>query len=161
MEKPLSRRWVRQRDSLRRSGNSHSTAGSAAIEFALVFLFLWGLGTGVFRIGYSIYLYQSLSSAVAGAARYAAHVDFDSPAHTFVARVRNVGAYGSPTGGSAPLAPSLVPANFQVTWATDSKGVPLTMTLSLVNYSANGVFQNFSMNGKPSITVRFAGRYKT
>jgi len=136
-------------------------AGNAALEFALVFLLLWGLLTGVFRIGYSIFLYQSLSSAIAGAARYAAHVDFDSPSHAFAARVRNVAVYGSPTGGTTPLAPSLAPGNIQVTWTSDSRGVPLTMTVSVMNYSASAIFQTFQANGNPSITVRFAGRYKT
>ena len=47
-------------------------SGSATVEFALSFLLLWAFMSGAFRVGYSIYVYQSLVSAVASAARYAA-----------------------------------------------------------------------------------------
>jgi Flp pilus assembly protein TadG len=136
-------------------------AGSAAIEFALTFLLLWLLLAGVFRFGYSMFVYESLVSAVAGAGRYAARVDFDSPGHTFVAKVKNVAVYGNPAGGTNPLAPGLTPANVDVTWTVDAVGVPLTLTVSVVNYSVNAVFQTFTWSGKPSVTVRFAGAYTT
>ncbi len=135
--------------------------GSAAIEFALTFLLLWALLAGVFRFGYSMFVYESLVSAVAGAARYAARVDFDSPGHTFIAKVKNVAVYGSPAGGTRPLAPGMTPANVNVTWTVDEVGVPVTLTVSVVDYSVNAVFQTFTWSGKPSVTVRFAGSYTT
>lgn len=136
-------------------------SGSATVEFALSFLLLWAFMSGAFRVGYSIYVYQSLVSAVASAARYAAHVDFDAAGHTFVTSVRNMAAYGSPTLGTATLAPGLGPANISVTWTTDDAGMPHTMTVSVVNYTVGAVFQTFTWNGKPSVTVRWAGRYLT
>jgi Flp pilus assembly protein TadG len=136
-----------------------AAAGSAVIEFALTFMLLWLLLGGAFRFGYSMYVYESLVSAVAGAARYAARVDFDSPGHAFIDKVKNMAAYGSPVSGTAPLAPGLTTANVRVVWATDASGYPTTMTVSIVNYSVNAVFQTFAWDGKPSVTVRFAGRY--
>ena len=127
----------------------------------MVFGLLWLLLAGGFRIGYSIYLYQSLLSSVAGAARYAARVDFDEPNHTFVAAVRNMAVYGSPTGGTAPLAPGLGTGNISVTWTTDGKGVPLVITVAVTGYTANAVFQSLTWSGKPSVAVRFAGSYKS
>ena len=135
-------------------------SGIAAVEFALTFGLLWLLLSGGFRLGYSIYLYQVLEDAVAGAARYAAHVDFDEPNHTFIAAVQNMAAYGSPAAGGATLAPGLAPANISVTWATDAKGVPVTLTLAVTGYSVNALFQTFTWSGKPRITVRYAGSYK-
>ncbi len=135
--------------------------GNAVIEFALVFGLLWLLLAGTFRVGYSIYLYQSVLNAMAGAARYAARVDFDEPHHTFAAAVRNVAVYGSPAGGSVPLAPGLTTSNILVTWTVDAKGVPATISVSVGGYSVNAVFQSFTLSGKPSVTVRYAGSYKS
>jgi Flp pilus assembly protein TadG len=135
--------------------------GNAVIEFALTFGLLWMLLGGCFKLGYSIFLYQSLLNAVAGAARYAARVDFDEPNHTFAAAVKNMAAYGDPAGGTVPLAPGLTPAQIQVAWEYDTKGVPQTITVCAVNYTVNAVFQSFTWSGKPSVTVRYAGSYKS
>ena len=116
---------------------------------------------GCFKIGYSIYLYQGLVSALAGAARYAARVDFDEPNHAFVQTIANVAVYGNPAGGSVPLAPGLTTGNIAVAWAYDAKSVPVTITISVTGYSVNALFQSFTWSGKPSITVRYAGSYKS
>jgi Flp pilus assembly protein TadG len=137
-----------------------STAGNAAIELALTFLLLWMLFGGAFRFGYSIYIYESLVSQVANAARYASRVDFDT-GHTFVSAVQKMAVYGSPAGGLSALVPGLTTANINVTWTTDSTGLPLSMTVSLNNYTVNTLFQSFTWSGKPAFTVRFAGRYVT
>lgn len=135
--------------------------GSAVVEFALTFGLLWLLVSGAFRLGYAIYLYQSLEDALAGAARYAARVDFDAPAHTFIPAVRNMAVYGAPAGGGTALVPGLAPSNVSVTWTTDAKGIPVTLTLAITGYTANALFQTFTWSGKPRITVRYAGSYKS
>lgn len=137
------------------------TAGMATVEFGLAFLLLWLLLGGTFRVGYSMYVYESLVSAVAGAARYAARVDFDSPGHAFVTNVKNMAVYGSPGTGTAALTPGLQTGNIGVTWTTDDQGVPLTITVSVTGYTVNALFQSFTWSGKPSVTVRYAGTYKT
>jgi Flp pilus assembly protein TadG len=136
-------------------------SGTAVIEFALVFALLWLILGGVFRIGYSIYLYQSLMAAVSGAARYASRVDFDDPDHAFIPAVKNMAVYGSPAGGTLPLVPGLEPSQISVTWAVDLKGVPSTISVAVTGYRANALFQTFTWNGKPSVTVRYAGSYKS
>jgi len=135
--------------------------GMAVVEFGLVFGLLWLLLSGCFRLGYSIYLYQSLVSSVAGAARYASRVDFDEPGHTFAASVKNMAVYGNPAGGMVPIVPGLAAANISVTWSVDAQGVPMTITVKVVNYSVNAVFQSFTWSGKPSVTVCYAGSYKS
>jgi len=135
--------------------------GTSAVEFALSSTLLWLLLSGGFRYGYSVYAYESLLNAVAGAARYAARVDFDEPGHTFITGVKNMAVYGSPTGGGSPLAPELSAANVQVTWTSDATGLPLTIRVSIINYTVHPVFHSLSWSGKPSVTVRFSGRYVT
>jgi Flp pilus assembly protein TadG len=136
-----------------------SNRGSAAIEFALSFTLLWLLLSGAFRVGYAIYAYESLLNAVAGAARYAARVEFDEPNHLFVSSVKNMAVYGSPTGGGTPLAPELGIGNITVTWTKDNTGLPLTITVAVTGYSVHPVFQTVAWTGKPSVTVHFSGRY--
>jgi Flp pilus assembly protein TadG len=133
----------------------------AMVEFALVFGLLWLLLSGCFRLGYSIYVYQSLLNAVAGAARFASHVDFDEPNHAFIGPVKNMAVYGSPAGGALPLAPGLAASNISVTWAVDTKGVPVTLTVAVTGYCVNAVFQSFTFSGKPSVTVYYAGSFKS
>jgi len=140
---------------------TRSRAGNAAIEFCLVFLLLFALLSGAFRLGYSMFIYESLSTAMAGAARFAARSDFDSPNHSFAARVKNVSVYGSPLGGGAALVPGLQTSDITVTWTTDDSGVPSSITVGIGTFSVNAIFQTFTWTGKPSATVRFAGRYIT
>jgi Flp pilus assembly protein TadG len=139
----------------------HSRAGNAAIEFALVFGLLWMILSGCFRLGYSIYIYESVLNAIAGAARYAARVDFDEPNHIFITGVRNMAVYGNPSGGTTPLAPGLATGNISVDWTYDAKSIPVTIRVSVTGYSVNALFQTFTWSGKPSVTVRYAGSYKS
>jgi Flp pilus assembly protein TadG len=133
----------------------------AVVEFALAFGLLWLLLSGCFRLGYSIYLYQSLLNALSGAARYAARVDFDEPSHTFVVGVQKMAVYGNPAGGVAAQVPGLATGNISVSWTVDTKGVPETITVRVIDYSVNAVFQSFKWSGKPSVTVCYAGSYKS
>jgi len=134
-----------------------SRRGSVALEFALSLSLLWLLLYNGFRFGYSIYAYESLLNAVAGAARYAARTDYDA---TFATRVSNMAVYGTPAGGGSPLAPQLDPRNVSVV-PTPATGVPLTITVSIINYPLKPGFQSLSWSGKPSVTVRYAGSYKS
>jgi Flp pilus assembly protein TadG len=141
--------------------NGPSRSGMAVVEFALAFGLLWLLLSGCFRLGYSIYLYQSLLNAVAGAARYAARVDFDEPNHTFVGAVQKMAVYGNPAGGTMALVLGLTTGNVSVTWTVDTKGVPETITVRITGYNVNAVFQSFTWSGKPGVTICYAGSYKS
>jgi Flp pilus assembly protein TadG len=136
------------------------TRGNTVIEFSLLFLLFWILVSGCFRVAYPAYVYSSLAGAVDGGARYAARVPFDAPTHTFVTKVANMAAYGSPNGSGAALAPGLTASNISVTWTTDTSGAPVTMRVAITGYSVNALFQTFTFSGKPAVTVRYAGTYK-
>lgn len=138
-----------------------SRRGSAAVEFALSFAVLWAIFAGVFQFGYSMYVYNSLAGAVADAAMFAARTDFDEPGHQFVARLTNLVVYGSPAGGSTPLAPGLKPEHVRVSWTKDSSGYPLTITISISGYSLDAIFSRYAFNGKPRTTAPFLGTYKS
>lgn len=138
-----------------------SRHGSVAVEFALSFAMLWAVFAGVFQFGYSMYVYNSLASAVADAAMFAARTDFDEPDHLFAARLKNFVVYGTPAGGDRPLAPGLKPEHVSITWTKDASGYPLTITISITGYSLDAIFSRYSFSGRPRTTVPFLGTYKS
>lgn len=138
-----------------------SQRGNAILEFALSFTLLWTVFSGVFQFGYSMYVYNSLATAVTEGAHYAARVDFDSPGYTFVNQVKNMVVYGSPTGGGTPLAPGLSSGQVSVTWTTDASGVAQTITVGISSYTVNAIFHNYTFTNKPRVTVLYLGSYKT
>jgi hypothetical protein len=88
-------------------------------------------------------------------------VDFDEPNHLFVTAVQNMAVYGNPAGGDTRLAPGLNTGHISVTWTYDAKGVPLTVTVAVTGYTVDAVFQSFTWSNKPSVTVRYAGSFKS
>ncbi|MCC6859111.1 MAG: pilus assembly protein [Bryobacterales bacterium] len=143
------------------SRSGRGRRGNAMLEFALSFGVLWMFFSGVFQFGYSIYVYNSLTTAVGNGARYAARVDFDDPAHTFVDQVRSMVVYGTPAGDGKAMVPGLTPGHVSVTWTADAKGVPQTITVGVVNYTLDTIFKTYRFHNKPRMTVRFLGSYKT
>ena len=143
------------------SSRKSGQRGNAAVEFALSFAVLWALFTGIFEFGYSMYLYNNLATSVSDGARYAARVDFDDPARTFVGRVKNVVLYGAPGGGTSTMVPGLTAAHVTVNWTRDAAGVPATITVAITGYSINAIFGNFSFTNKPRVTVKYMGSYKS
>lgn len=136
--------------------------GSATIEFALSFAFLFSIFTGVFQFGYSYFAYNTLESAVRAAGRYASLHTYDSPTDTpsdaYLADVRNVAVYGNPAGAGQPVAPGLTPANVNVVMVMD-RNVPYRVRVSITNYRIDAVFTSLTLNGKPSAAFQFLGRY--
>ena len=148
---------LRTGDQLRRN----SVRGNAVIEFALAFSLLWAALAGVFQFGYAMYIYNELATATAQGARFASTVDFDSLSQNFAIQVKNMVVYGSPVAGASPLVQGLTTANVSVSWSVDASGVPENMTVSIVNYTCDAIFRSFTWNGKPLVTVRYMGVYKT
>ena len=139
----------------------NSVRGNAVIEFALAFSLLWAALAGVVQFGYAMYIYNELATATAQGARFASTVDFDSLSQNFAIQVKNMVVYGSPVAGASPLVQGLTTANVSVSWSVDASGVPENMTVSIVNYTCDAIFRSFTWNGKPLVTVRYMGVYKT
>jgi len=136
--------------------------GSAMIEFALSFAFLFTVFTGVFQFGYAFYQYNSLENAVRGGARYASLRVYDSststPSAAYLTAVRNMVLYGNPTGGAVPITPGLTTQNVSVT-VTFERNVPRLVTVAVTNYQIDAVFTTLSLNNKPKVSFPFLGRY--
>ena len=72
--------------------------------------------------------------------------------------------YGDPTGtATTPLSPGLTTGNVVVSAHCSSdvanKGVPLTITVYISNYTLNAVFGQTTYDTKPSVTYAYEGVY--
>ncbi len=136
--------------------------GTATIEFALSFVFLFTVLTGVFQFGYCYHVYNTLESAVRSAGRCASLRTYDSatssPSSTFLTAVSNTAVYGNPGGTGQPVARGLAAANVVLT-VTMERNVPVRMKIAITNYRIDAVFTTITLNGKPSATFPYLGRY--
>jgi Flp pilus assembly protein TadG len=143
-------------------GLPRNRGGSAVLEFAIGSGVLAAVFTGTFQFGYTFYRYNTLENAVNTGARYASLRPYDSststPAADFQTAVQNVTVYGSPVGGTVPVAPGMTTSNVQLT-VTFVNGVPGAMTVSIVGYTIDSVFQQTVLTNKPKASYPYLGIY--
>jgi Flp pilus assembly protein TadG len=134
--------------------------GFAMVEFALGSGVLLAAFSGTFEIGYAALEYSKLQAAVAQGARYAAMIPYDSatstPSTAFSTAVKNMVVYGTPAGGTAPVAGNLVRSNVVVS-VTFANGVPSTVEVSISGYSIDALFARISLTGKPAAIFPYYG----
>jgi Flp pilus assembly protein TadG len=137
-----------------------SRRGNAILEFAIASSILVPLFAGVFQFGYTLYVYNSLDSAVRGGARYASLRAYDSataaPSEAYLKAVGNMVVYGNPDGAGGPVAPGLSLANVQVL-PTMNGAAPESITVQIADYTVDAVFTTFRFKGKPSVTFPYSG----
>lgn len=141
----------------RRAGDG--SKGSVLLESALATLVLCGIASGAFYLGWSMILYQRLASSVAAAARYGAGLDLDA-SNTNFSKIRNMAVSGDPGDASHPLVPGLSAANIRITRTDDAGGQPLALTVSITGFASDLGVATFRAEGRPAVTVRWAGVYK-
>ena len=123
---------------------------------------------GTWQFGYSFYTYNTLQSTIRNGARYASLTEYDGGSGngtSFSARVKNVTVYGKPTPGTndRPVVSGLTPSAIQVVTVRDTSGVPSRVTVQIQSFSLStglsGRFGGFTLQGKPSSTFDYVGRY--
>lgn len=136
--------------------------GSAIVEFALSFGFLFSVFAGIFQFGYAYFVYNQLENAVRGGARYASLADYDSltetPSATFETAVRNMVLYGNPGGTGSTIVPALSASNITVT-ATMERRVPATVSVMINGYRLDAVVTSIVLDRKPKVTFPYMGRF--
>lgn len=149
--------------------NPRRRSGHALVEFAIGASLFATLMTGAFQVGYKLYVYENLLSAVRAGARYGAISPYtagvatvdSSPASTFTTRVRNVTVYGNPVGaanGAAPVVPGLQPQHVLVNVAFQN-AMPATVTVTIHQFALDAIFGSWTANQKPAATFTYMGRY--
>lgn len=139
--------------------------GSVMVELALSIIALILLGAGAFQFGYVFWARKELQAAVAAGARFASHLEYAGSSDECAQRgfdpARKYVVYGDPAGpeGSVPVVPGLQPSHVAVEVIRDGRGMPQYLTISIRDYDLESVFSRYRLNGSPSATVPFQGRY--
>lgn len=136
--------------------------GNAIVEFAVSTALLFPLLAGTFQLGYSLYAYNKLESAVKAGARYAALRTYDSstatPSAAFTQAIQNMVVYANPNGGTTPIIPGLTTDKIVLSVAMYS-GTPDMITVTVSSFQIDAVVARITLAGKPSSSYRFQGRY--
>jgi hypothetical protein len=135
-------------------------SGSAILEFAVSLTILIPIFAAVFQFGYTLFLYNTLDSAVRAGAHYASMRSYDSTTHTpsaaFSKAVKNLVVYGNPQGTGKPIAPGLSIANVEVL-PNMNGAAPESITARITGYTIDAIFTSFKFEGKPSVTFPYTG----
>src|SRR5215831_15291878 len=142
-----------------------SQRGNAMIEFALASGVLIPLLLGTFQFGYSFYIYNLLATQMRSGARYASMKEFKgSDVSGFKTAVKNMIMYGNPDGTGNLIEPGLAASQLDVeikgadgTTDASSTVVPVTVSVSTVNYSIDAAVAKLNLNGKPMVTFSYLG----
>ena len=135
--------------------------GSVIVEFALAFPLLFAFLGGMFQFGYAFHIYNQIQSAIRNAGRYAATADFDGEAGgaAFRTGVRNMAVFGNPAGGTVPVAAGLATGNIAVAWQADGAGIPQVVSVTLNDFTLNGIWGSFVITGRPRSTFIYLGQF--
>ncbi len=136
--------------------------GGVLLEFALGSLILVPMLLGTFSFGLAMRDYHTLQTNVRNAARFASLQDYDSltgtPSPRYLQRVRNMAVYGNPGGSGSPATSNLSASNIGV-HVEMRAGVPYQVTVSVTDYLLVNFFRPITVNGKPSVTFPYMGRF--
>jgi Flp pilus assembly protein TadG len=136
-----------------------SQRGSAILEFALGWTFLWLLFSGVYQYGSSFYTYNRLMTLVANAAELGAKIQYDTgDASAYNTKVLNMVLYGSETAGSSTIVPGLDSSNVSIVVTNDANSIPRDLTVKIVNFQIASFFSPSTINGKPRATNLYYGQ---
>lgn len=133
--------------------------GNAILEFALGWSVLWFIFAGVWQFGYSFYIYNTLMTAVSGAAELGSKMDYDTAnPGNFTTALQNMVLYGDETAGTNPIVPGLTASNVNVAVTLDAQSMPRDITITIQNYTINAIFQSFTPTNKPRATTKYFGQ---
>jgi Flp pilus assembly protein TadG len=135
----------------------NSERGHAVVELAFVWSFLWLLITGVYQYGNAFFIYSRLEAAASNAAMLGSRLNYDvaDSGASLTTQVKNMAVYGTPSGGTTPLVPSLTTANVDVNFTPSS--YPNYVTVTIQNYTITNLFQNVALPNKPRVTAAYVG----
>ena len=138
------------------------------VEFALGSGVLVAAFTFTFQYGFIFYQYNALFNAVNNGAHFGALQTYDTdnttPSTAFSNAIKNMVVYGDPTGtATSPVVRGLTTSNVNVSIGSvgtnNTTFAPTSVTVSISNYTINGVIGNFTLSGKPAVTYPFQGLF--
>jgi Flp pilus assembly protein TadG len=138
--------------------------GVQLIEMAIVIPMLLVLFAGVAEFGRYFYEYTTLAKASRLGARYLVSKSLGSSVN-YETLAKNMVVYGNTAGSGSPVLSGLSPSNVEVTYAGPVAGVPETVTVTIVSYPHQPLFDlggllrnpslSLAVDVKPSVTMRY------
>lgn len=131
------------------------------LEFAIGWWLMWMLFSGVYQIGYSYYVYNSLMTSVADAAELGSKMDYDNGnTSAYTTALQNMVVYGDETAGTKPIVPGLTTSMVTVNVTTQgSVNVPADVTVYISGYTIDSLFGRYNMTTKPRVTAAYLGKF--
>jgi Flp pilus assembly protein TadG len=144
--------------------------GVQLLEAAIVLPLLLMLFGAVGEFGRYFYEYTTVAKAARVGARFMAEKSLDSAQTDWILATKKLVVYGNTAGTGNPVLPGLSLANVDVkfaggTYKAPTTGVPTTVTISIVNYKHQPVFDlgkltksktlSLNVDVKPSITMHY------
>lgn len=137
-------------------------SGLQLVEAAIVIPIFLLLFATTAEFGRFFYEYTTLAKAARNGARY---MSVNILTADQKGAAKNMVVYGSTTGGGDPVLPGLDPANVNITQAGGSGVVPSTITIEIVGYEYEPIFDlglltgsdalSLSIDVSPSVTMRY------
>ena len=144
----------------------NSRRGSAILEFAVAAIILFPCLAATFQFGYSFYIYNQLSSAISGGAKYASLRTYRCGAGNadyvkIQNAVKNVVLYGNPNGTGTVQVPRLTAANVSVSYSPRASAcdVPTQVQVEVNSFTINALFKSYTLTGKPAAIIPYLGRH--
>src|SRR5437763_631988 len=158
-------RKIRRR--LRLNRFRRSERGTQLVELAIVVPILLILFAGAAEFGRYFYEYTTLAKGARVGARYlsTAGMKVDPAQQVPVdGAAMNLVVYGNTSGTGSPILSGLTTSNVQISRAGGVPGVPQTITVQIINYKHQPVFNigallkmpslSLNIDVKPSVTMR-------
>ena len=138
--------------------------GVQLLELAIVLPIMLLLFAGVAEFGRYFYEYTTLAKGARVGARYLASKSVTS-GKDWKGDAKNLVVYGNIGGSGDPILPGLGPGNVDVQYAGGPAGIPDTVTVKIINYPHESIFDlgaflnsdslTLNVDVKPSVTMRF------
>lgn len=160
MHKKRIKKIVGRLRRLRRSARNES--GTALAELAIILPIFVFLFAATAEFGRFYYGYTTLAKASRIGTRYLATAAVKSAEDT---AAKNLVVYGNVNGTGTPVMPGLTTANVSITRAGGVPTLPQTVTIQVVNYKYQPLFDlgkvinsptlSLNIDMKPSVTMRY------
>jgi len=163
---------LRKIRNLRRSRRGHwlvrfrrDEQGVQLVELALVLPIMLLLFASVAEFGRYFYEYTTVAKGARLGARYLVSKSATSNVNDWEAIAKNIVVFGNAAGDGAPILPGLTTANVDVQYSGGTAGVPELVTVSIINYEHESLFDlgqmlnapslSLNVDVKPSVTMRY------
>jgi Flp pilus assembly protein TadG len=126
--------------------------GVQLIELAIVLPIMLLLFAAVAEFGRYFYEYTTVAKGARAGARYLAAKCATGSTTNWQANGKNIVVYGNVAGTGSPILTGLDPVNVDVQYQ-GNPGVPDTVTVSLINYPHQSVFDLGRLLNNPSLSL--------